>query len=70
MKKRVETQSFTYFYKHIKLVLIYGKKTLSKNIVKERRLKIEDNTLPKSMMVSRGGPYGRKQWNDSDMMEI
>jgi hypothetical protein len=47
-------------YKHIKLALIYGKNTLSfekfvsKNIVEVRRLKIEDNTLPKPMMVSRG----------------
>jgi hypothetical protein len=63
MSKRVETQMIPsiYIYKHIKLALIYGKKTLSfekfvsKNIVEVRRLKIEDNTLPKSMMVSRGG---------------
>ena len=58
--------SLLYSYHHIKCVLIYGKKTLSfeevssKIISEERRLKGEDNTSSKSVMVARGRPYVKK----------
>lgn len=58
--------SFTYSYKHIKLVLIYGKETLSfeevasKIFSKERRLKGEENTSSNSLLVARGRSYVKK----------
>lgn len=57
-------------YDHIKLVLIYGKETLSfkevasKIISEERRLKGEENTSSSSVLVARGRSYVKKN-NDT-----
>ncbi|CAL5187691.1 unnamed protein product [Lathyrus oleraceus] len=58
--------SFTSSYEHIKLVLIYGKETLSfeevasKIFSEERRLKGEENTSSNSLLVARGRSYVKK----------